>query len=171
MRDTATAAARTIASAARIDAVRDGVEAAAPVVRRLAADKRMRAALRDIVDAGREVAEEIQRDGAGRIARDMVREDRLAGELETSARALQGVAGKLSRARAKVRRRRIMRIVGSMAAVGSVSYAAWRAIQGRGCARGASENGAGRNGAMHAGPAVGDAGATARASGAPAPGS
>ena len=168
MSDKVTTAAKMVTTAARLDAVRDGLEAAAPVVRRLAADQRMRAALRDIVDAGREVADEVRRDGGRAIARDMVREDRLAGELEGGARALHLVAGRMARARTRGRRRTV-RIVVGLGVAGGAGYAAWRAVQGRGRATPPSRNGAGPE-AVHGAQGNADPGATGRAAGVPAPG-
>lgn len=169
MRMSETRAARVVAAAAQAHAMRESVEAAAPVVRRIVSDPKLRAALRELVEAGRDVGGEIRRDGGRAVTKELLREDRLASEIDGSAKVLHRVANRMSRARTRTRRHRVRRALVVTGVAAGAGLATWRAIRGAGCSFARRTHGH-ADGAMHNGPARGADPAWSPPTGTPAPG-
>jgi hypothetical protein len=111
--------------------VRDNVDTITPVVRRIVEDKRTRDALRDLVAAGRDVREQLRRDGGSMLIRDHARKGRLREDLEGSAKALQAAADQMAKSRSRVKRRRGIRLVGVLAVLGGIGVAVKKALGSR----------------------------------------
>jgi hypothetical protein len=118
----------------KVQAAAEGVGATigatVPLVRRVAEDARTRAALRDMIGTGREVAGELRGRGGRELARGMFRNGRLSTELESGAQALHQVAHHMARAKVRARRRRTARLTLLAAGLGAAGLAVWKATTG-----------------------------------------
>jgi hypothetical protein len=109
--------------------VKANVENLAPLVRRVARDQRTRDALRELVSAGRDVRDQLRNDGGKALVKDRGRRGHLTQDIEGSAKALRAAAAEMSKARARVRRRRGARVVSVVALLAGIGVAVKRAVR------------------------------------------